>query len=206
MNTIALNNIIKQYSISDIEKSLVLRYIEVNNIELTSSQYLSEYISNFCPNPFLSNDISNLGDYSLEELSVAFELLIPASDRILNGAFFTPAYIADYIIDNVAPTCSETIADVSCGCGAFLLGILRYYIRKYNISVSEILKNNLRGADILEYNVRRSKLLICLFALLNGENIEGVAELPKKSKQKPQLSQAEAFLCPQNFVILWYSN
>ena len=28
----------------------------------------------------------------------------------------------------------------------------------------------------------------------------------KKIKQKPQLSQAEAFLCPQNFVILWYSN
>ncbi len=25
---------------------------------------------------------------------------------------------------------------------------------------------------------------------------EGVAELPQKSKQKPQLSQVEAFLCP----------
>ncbi len=171
MNTIALNNIIKQYSILDIERSLVLRYIEVNNIDLKKSQYLSEYISDFCPNPVLSSDISNLGDYSLDELSVAFELLIPASDRILNGAFFTPAYIVDYIIDNVSPSCSETVADVSCGCGAFLLGILRYYIRKYNISVSEILKNNLRGADILEYNIRRAKLLICLFALRNGENI-----------------------------------
>ncbi len=26
--------------------------------------------------------------------------------------------------------------------------------------------------------------------------LEGVAELPQKSKQKPQLSQVEAFLCP----------
>ncbi len=171
MNTNALNNIIKQYSILDIEKSLVLRYVEVNHINLKCSQYLSEYISNFSPDPFLYNDVINLGDYALEELSVAFELLIPPSDRILNGAFFTPAYIVDYIIDNVAPTSSETIADVSCGCGAFLLGVLRYYIRKYNLSVTEILKNNLRGADILDYNVRRAKLLINLFALINNENV-----------------------------------
>ncbi len=171
MNTNALNNIIKQYSILDIEKSLVLRYIEVNNINLECSQYVSEYISDFSPDHFLYSNVINLGDYSLEELSVAFELLIPPSDRILNGAFFTPAYIVDYIIDNVAPTCSETIADVSCGCGAFLLGVLRYYIRKYNLSIAEILRNNLWGADILDYNVRRAKLLINLFALINNENV-----------------------------------
>lgn len=171
MNTNVLNNIIKQYSILDIEKSLVLRYIEVNGIDLKKSQFLSEYVSNFTPDPLLFCDVTNLGDFSLEELSVAFELLIPDSDRILNGAFFTPAYIVDYIIENVAPTCSETIADVSCGCGAFLLGILRYYIKKYNTTVYKTLKNNLCGADILDYNVKRAKLLISLFALLNGENV-----------------------------------
>lgn len=171
MNTNALNNIIKQYSILDIEKSLILRYIEVNNINVECSQYLSEYISNFPTNTSLYRDVADLGEYSLEELSVAFELLIPKSDRILNGAFFTPAYIVDYIVNTVAPTRSETIVDLSCGCGAFLLGILKYYIRKYNSSVSEILKNNLRGADILDYNVKRAKLLISLFALSYGENI-----------------------------------
>lgn len=171
MNTNALNNIIKQYSILDIEKSLILRYIEVNNINVECSQYLSEYISNFPTNTSLYRDVADLGEYSLEELSVAFELLIPKSDRILNGAFFTPAYIVDYIVNTVAPTRSETIVDLSCGCGAFLLGILKYYIRKYNSSISEILKNNLRGADILDYNVKRAKLLISLFALSYGENI-----------------------------------
>lgn len=171
MNTNALNNIIKQYSILDIEKSLILRYIEVNNINVECSQYLSEYISNFPTNTSLYRDVADLGEYSLEELSVAFELLIPKSDRILNGAFFTPAYIVDYIVNTVAPTRSETIVDLSCGCGAFLLGILKYYIRKYNSSISEILKSNLRGADILDYNVKRAKLLISLFALSYGENI-----------------------------------
>lgn len=171
MNTNVLNNIIKQYSIIDIEKSLVLRYIEVNRINLEGSQYLSEYVSDYSPAVSLYKEIINLGEYSLEELSVAFELLIPPADRIINGAFFTPAYIVDYIVDNVNPKCSETVADVSCGCGAFLLGILRFYKKKYNLSVSDILKNNLRGADILDYNVRRAKLLISLFAIFNGETI-----------------------------------
>ncbi|MDE6271992.1 MAG: N-6 DNA methylase [Muribaculaceae bacterium] len=171
MNTNTLSNLIKQYSADDIEKSLVLHFIEVNNINFETSEYLSEYISNFTCNPILYSEVLNIGEYSIEELSVAFELLIPPSDRTLNGAFFTPAYIVDYIIDNVAPTSSETIADVSCGSGAFLLGILRYYNKKFNLSVSEIIKRNLRGADILDYNVRRAKLLIILFALMNQENI-----------------------------------
>ncbi|MBD5195351.1 MAG: N-6 DNA methylase [Bacteroidales bacterium] len=171
MNPNTLNTLIKQYCADDIEKSLVLHFIEVNNINVESSEYLSEYLACYTRNPILYSEVLNMGNYSLEELSVAFELLIPPSDRMLNGAFFTPAYIVDYIIDNVAPTCSESIADVSCGCGAFLLGILRYYIKKFNRPVSEILRKNLRGADILDYNVRRAKLLIILFALMNQENI-----------------------------------
>lgn len=35
-----------------------------------------------------------------------------------------------------------------------------------------------------------------LFSILIVMMAEGVAELPQKSKQKPQLSQVEAFLCP----------
>lgn len=172
INTAALNSIIKRYDISDIEKSLVVRYTEANNINLSRSLFLRQYIDGFTPSASLYTEIAATGDFSLEDLSVAFELLIPASDRILNGAFFTPAYIVDYIIANINPKLTETIADISCGCGAFLLGILRYYIKTYKSSISDILNKNLYGADILDYNVRRSKLLICLFALLNNEVID----------------------------------
>ena len=171
ISTAVLNNLIKLYDISEIEKSLVLKYIDKNNFDINKCQYLSGYIGDFSPNPNLYHELNALGPFSLEDLSVAFELLIPSTDRILNGAFFTPAYIVDYILDNTAPTYNETIADISCGCGAFLLGILRYFSTKYNKSVADILRENLYGADILDYNIKRAKLLICLFALRQNEII-----------------------------------
>ncbi len=171
ISTARFNNIVAKYDISDIEKSLVLRYIENNSIKRSDFQFLTEYIGVFSPESSLMDEIKSLGEYTLEDLAVAFELLIPESDRIINGAFFTPSYIVDYIIKIISPARNESIADVSCGCGAFLLGILKYYMHKFNMSVKDILCNNLFGADILDYNVRRAKLLICLFASQHNEII-----------------------------------
>ena len=130
INTARFNNIVAKYDISDIEKSLVLRYIENNSIKQSDFQFLTEYIGIFSPESSLMDEIKSLGAYTLEDLAVAFELLIPESDRIINGAFFTPSYIVDYIIKIISPTRNESIADVSCGCGAFLLGIIKYYMHK----------------------------------------------------------------------------
>lgn len=98
INTARFNNIVAKYDISDIEKSLVLRYIENNSIKQSDFQFLTEYIGIFSPESSLMDEIKSLGAYTLEDLAVAFELLIPESDRIINGAFFTPSYIVDYII------------------------------------------------------------------------------------------------------------
>ena len=108
----------------------------------------------------------------IEEIVVDMELLMPAEDKKTNGAFFTPQYIVDYIIEQVAPDQEAKVADLSCGSGAFLLGIIRYYIKHYKKSIAEIVSENVYGADILEYNTRRSKLLICLYALVNNEIID----------------------------------
>lgn len=172
MNTTVLNSLIKTYDIFDVERALVLRFSQLNHISLRSSRFLTEYIGAFSPSADLEAAIFRLHDFSLEDLAVELELLIPEEDRILNGAFFTPAYIVDYIIENIAPGENETLADISCGCGSFLLGAIRYYRKKYGRSVSTILAENLYGADILDYNVRRAKVLICLYALKNGETIE----------------------------------
>lgn len=157
---------------SDIERSLVLNYARNENLDLSVSKFVSDYVSSYTHDEKLESEIQSLGKFSLEELSVAFELLIPSSDRTINGTFFTPSYIVDFIIESVAPCESESIADISCGCGAFLLGILRYYKNNYNSSISSILKNNLYGADILQYNIQRAKVLICLFGLINNEVIK----------------------------------
>lgn len=100
------------------------------------------------------------------------ELLIPALDKKINGAFFTPSYIVDYIINTIRPTEKAKIIDPSCGSGAFLLGVIKYYTQRYGKSVSQCIKENIYGSDILAYNVLRSKLLLVLCGLTYKESID----------------------------------
>lgn len=171
MNHSSISALIKNFDIYDVERALVVHYASENRLDLAKSPFLKEYIADFTLDKKLEEQVSLIQSFSIDELAVAMELLIPEDDRIVNGTFFTPSYIVDFIIGNISPGYDETIADISCGSGAFLLGILRFYISRHHKTVRNTLADNLFGADVLDYNVRRSKVLIALFALANGETI-----------------------------------
>ena len=160
------------YSVDEIEKNIIYNFVTENNIDYSQSCYIVKYLSDFLPNEALVSQIKMLNHKEIEEIVVDMELLMPSEDKKTNGAFFTPQYIVDYIIQNVAPNEDSKVIDPSCGSGAFLLGIIRYYLNAYKKSICDIIRENLYGADILEYNTRRSKLLIILYALMNGELID----------------------------------
>ena len=90
----------------------------------------------------------------------------------LNGAFFTPEYVIDFIISEIKPKETDTNLDPSCGCGAFLIGLTDYYRRTYNKSIRKIIKENIFGSDILEYNIHRTKIILTIYALQYGELLE----------------------------------
>ena len=165
----SLVELINKYDVNDIEKGIVLNYLETNGIGQREHPFFKEYLSIFVPDVSLKRDIESLRHTSLAELAVDMELLIPMNDRETNGAFFTPQLIVDYIINSIQPDADARVIDISCGSGAFLLGILRYYGKKFGKSVQAIVDNNLFGVDILAYNVRRSKILIMLYALSKDE-------------------------------------
>lgn len=169
MKETTLNTLINDFSVDEIEKNLIYNFVQENGIDYSPSCYISNYLSDFEPNENLITSIKSLNHKRIEEIVVDMELLMPSEDKKTNGAFFTPQYIVDYIITNIAPQESSKVIDPSCGSGAFLLGIIRYYTNTFHKSIESIIKENLYGADILEYNTRRSKLLIILFALMNGE-------------------------------------
>lgn len=186
-----LTDIIYKYGVTDAEKALVYYYINANNISKESHPFIDNYLSDFKINEILINDIASLEHNTLAELAVDMELLIPDEDRKTNGAFFTPQYIVDYIINEIHPSDKAKVIDISCGSGAFLLGILRYYHSKLNKKVTDIVTDNLFGIDLLEYNITRSKLLIILFGLSAGEivdmdsiNVIASNSLTKKWNQK----------------------
>lgn len=166
-----LNDLIKKYAVLDIEKALVLNHLRNNDIAADKHEDIAEYLQGFVPEEGLLEDISSLSHSSLADLAVDMELLIPEEDRETNGAFFTPRNIVDYIIRTASPREDSSVIDISCGCGAFLLGILRFFVETYRKPIASVVRDNLFGVDILEYNVRRSKLLIMLYGLSLGEII-----------------------------------
>lgn len=167
-----LSELIKKYPVEDLEKALVLNYINRNSIDISTHSFISSYLEGFSPAASMMEDVGTMKHSSLQELSVDMELLIPEADRQTNGAFFTPYHIVDYIIETIAPKKNAKLIDISCGCGAFLLGIIRYFETNFGKKVAQIVKENLYGADLLDYNVRRSKLLIMLYGLSRNEVIQ----------------------------------
>lgn len=175
MDISKLTPIIKEFPIEEIEKHLVYNYIANKSIDYTNNQFINSYLD-FIVNNELLNKIDKINVESVEDLAILMELLIPSEDKKVNGAFFTPSYIVDFIINTVAPKYDSKIIDPSCGSGAFLLGLLRYYKKTFNKSIRDSLMENIYGADILHYNIKRCQILLSIASLENNENIE-VSEL-----------------------------
>ena len=169
---ITIKSLLKGYRIEDIEKHLVFHLLSVRNLDYSANLYLSKYFSDFTENKELSDRMAELNHINLTDITSDMELLIPQEDKKTNGAFFTPPYIVDFIVRQVSPQVNEKVADLSCGSGAFILGLLRYYTDVLGVSATECVKKNIYGADILNYNVNRCKLLVVLFGFLKGENIK----------------------------------
>lgn len=172
MDTSTLNQLAKDFPIEGIEKHIVHYYLMSNKTDYANSQILSQYLNGFQPIARLQKAIANMGILTIEEMANAMELLIPSADKKINGAYFTPPYIADYILKTISPAYDDKVIDLSCGSGAFLLAIIRYYVSTYKKNVADCIKENVYGADILPYNIHRCQLLLSLLALNANETVE----------------------------------
>lgn len=171
INKKVISQLLNEFDILDIERELVYSYLTANRIEYLESMIINNYLREYTHSSKLSQEIRNLNIDSIKTLENYLELLIPENDRKLNGAFFTPSYIVNYIINEIAPKENDKTIDPSSGSGAFLIGLTEYYHSKFGKSVKSTIKENIYGADILSYNIERTKLLLTIFALQKGEII-----------------------------------
>lgn len=167
-----LNNLISNQDLTSLEKHLVCQYLNNKKLDFTKSPILTEYFKDFEQNTNLFFGVSALEIETIKDLENHLELIIPQTDRKLNGAFFTPDYIIDFIINEVKPQATDKNLDPSCGCGAFLIGLTEYYKNTFNKSVKSIVRENIFGSDILAYNIHRTKLLLTIYALQHNEILE----------------------------------
>jgi len=164
-----LNQLIQTQDLESLEKHLIYTFLKNNNLDYKQSPILTNYFNDFEQNPTLYFDTEALNVSNIKELENHLELIIPVSDRKLNGAFFTPDYVIDFIINEVKPKESDKNLDPSCGCGAFLVGLTNYYRKTFKKKIRDVIKENIYGSDILEYNIHRTKLILTIYALQNDE-------------------------------------
>mgnify|MGYP003616023830 CR=1 FL=1 len=147
-----INFLLDKYSVEDIEAAFIDCYMTQKNLDV--SLILSDKKKYFNIKKYIEKNIPQSNDlYSLVNI---FELLIPKKDKKINGAFFTPYYITEWMLES----CIENkgipkILDPSCGCGAFLLTALKKLKEKFNITIRHGIENYIYGVDIAEYNVER---------------------------------------------------
>ncbi len=167
-----LNQLTQTYDLISVEQHLVYSYLTNNKLSFNKNSILTNYFKNFEQNTQLYFDTSSLNISSIKELENYLELIIPLGDRKLNGAFFTPDYIIDFIIKEIRPKENDANLDPSCGCGAFLVGLTDYYKNTFSKPIKKVIQENIFGSDILEYNIYRAKLILTIYALQNDEQLE----------------------------------
>jgi adenine-specific DNA-methyltransferase len=172
VNKSIITELLNSNEINIIEKHLIYSFLQNNNLDTAQSPIISELLADFKTEPEIYLHVSTLDIRALKLLENYLELLIPKNDRKINGAFFTPTYVVDFIIKEVSPKMNDKCLDPSCGCGAFLIGLVEYYQYNFNKSVKATIKENIYGSDILNYNVKRSKVILALLGLLKDEIIE----------------------------------
>lgn len=166
-----------------VDRLIISAFLYINKIEVTSnrlllSYYIRENDEDFDNLAGFIEVINGIRDnFTIEDLIELFEFVISPSDRIINGAIYTPPNIRDYIVAESfnregVDLHNIKLADISCGCAGFLFTVARELNRRTGNTYQYIFQNQIFGLDIQGYSVTRSKLLLSLLALSEGEDVE----------------------------------
>lgn len=168
---------LKQISaeVSYINSLFVSAFIKLNGLTFCETNHLSRYkdVDSKVLESFL-NVINE--EFDLEKLVRLFEFVISPSDKIINGAVYTPKEIRSAIIHhclghlNYEQLCHVRVCDIACGCGGFLMDVAEYIHIQTQKSFKDIFQENIYGIDIQNYSVERTKILLSLLALSYGED------------------------------------
>lgn len=166
-----------------VDRLIISAFLYINKIKVTNNRLLLSYCVRENDEDYerlvgfidIINSIRN--QFVIEDLIELFEFVISPSDRIINGAIYTPSEIREYIVTQSFHRAGNRItdakiADISCGCAGFLFTAAKELRRRTGNNYEYIFQNQIFGLDIQEYSVTRSKLLLSLLALSEGEDIE----------------------------------
>lgn len=180
-------NYLKKYNheISSINRFLISTYVYIKDINIEKNKTILDllikekdeeeykFLEQFM---LLVKKVEE--NFNYEELLELFEFVISPSDKLINGAIYTPKNIREYITKQSfnelqnKQTEQIKIADIACGCGGFLIDASLELKQRTNKSFKRIFQENIFGIDIQEYSIERTKILLSLLAITYGEDEE----------------------------------
>ena len=169
--------------ISLVNKIVVSLYLDINELAVERNTFIKSLIisSSNAKEIEIYNEAKSLvkdsPEVTLTELIHLFEKSVPEKDRIINGVVYTPDFIKEFIVENAINETDLELknvlgADIACGCGGFLITLARTIRKRTNKSYEEIFQENLYGLDITDYSIERTKILLSLLAISEGEDKE----------------------------------
>lgn len=168
------------YKEQDVNRLLVSSFIYINNIKEVNNEFIRGFIiDNQEEKEQLEKFITFFDSkFDIEFLLELFEFVISPEDKEVNGAVFTPEYIREYIVKQTLNKFEKQgrnindlkFGDIACGCGGFFKTIAEEYRIKLGKSYFDIYNENIFGLDIQKYSIVRTKILLTLHAIVNGED------------------------------------
>ena len=168
----SLEKILNNHDSSVVETALVQLFVETNEINVKNNLLIKQILGNKSKEIELAKNLlsKEVETKNITDFVNIFELLVPQSDKKINGAFFTPQNITDFIASQTITSKDQTICDPSCGCGAFLIAATKFISEQFKKGIIDIIEENIFGVDIADYSIRRAKILLSLLALKSGED------------------------------------
>ncbi len=163
---------------------LVSSYVSLKEIEVKKNKRIKELlIQEKDKEEYQSvNEFTDLiksidRSFNYEELLELFEFVISPSDKVINGAVYTPCDIRKFITTQCFLSYSKDISkakivDISCGCGGFLVDAVNFLKLHTKKSYKNIFEENIFGIDIQKYSIERTEILLLLLALEHGDDEE----------------------------------
>src|SRR5690606_9806127 len=125
---------LKSYSEQPIrvDRLIVSAFLQINNLNPLHNRILLNYLivadeikERESLNQFIEVINNEIETFTIEKLIELFEFVISPSERIINGAIYTPSDIREYIISQSLSSehvelNTVKIADIACGCAGFL--------------------------------------------------------------------------------------
>ena len=168
-------NVLEQYTLKELESNLAKFYLDNIGSDYSSSDYLQNTTA-----LATEQDISKITcilfgkmpeSISLNSVLRVFELAVEEEEREINGVYYTPENVIKYILSQTIDG-DDTVCDCACGAGAFLVQAATFVHEITDKSFKSIVQRNIYGSDILEDNVRETKIALSLLAAENGEIVD----------------------------------